>query len=221
MSAPWAVPVSDPGAGSGPEDEGNSLDGRHIRRDRNRQAVVDALLDLYGEGNLRPSSSEVAERAGLSPRSVFRYFEDVDDLSRSALGRQLERALPLVPIAAVPGAPLSERIAALVAQRLRLFEAIAPAATVSRLRSPFQPVLATQLRNTRSYLRHQIAKLFAGELGAMGQDRAASVLAAADVLCSFESYQLLIGDQDLGAEAMTAVLVASLTALLDGEQSPV
>jgi len=46
----------------------------------------------------------------------------------------------------------------------------------------------------------------------MGQDRAASVLAAADVLCSFESYQLLIGDQDLGAEAMTAVLVASLTA---------
>lgn len=43
-------------------------DGRHLRRDRNRDAVVDALLALYGEGNLDPSSAEIAERARLSPR---------------------------------------------------------------------------------------------------------------------------------------------------------
>jgi len=120
----------------------------------------------------------------------------------------------------VPGAPLPERIAALVAQRLRLFEAIAPAATVSRLRSPFQPVLATQLRNTRSYLRHRSRSSSPGSSG-HGPGPGGVGARRCDVLCSFESYQLLIGDQDLGAEAMTAVLVASLTALLDGEQSPV
>ena len=50
----------------------DTVDGRRVRRDRNRDAVVDALLTLYGEGNLEPGSAEIAERAGLSPRSLFR-----------------------------------------------------------------------------------------------------------------------------------------------------
>ena len=60
-------------------------DGRHARRDRNRVAVVDAMLELFAAGNLAPSSDEIAEKAGLSPRSLFRYFDDLDDLVRVAL----------------------------------------------------------------------------------------------------------------------------------------
>ena len=67
-----------PAAAAAPTTE----DGRHARRDRNRLAVVDAMLELYVEGNLDPSSDEIAERAGLSPRSLFRYFEDLDDLGQ-------------------------------------------------------------------------------------------------------------------------------------------
>ena len=55
---------------------GEETDGRRLRRALNREAVVDALLSLYDEGNLRPGTDRIAERAGISPRSLFRYFDD-------------------------------------------------------------------------------------------------------------------------------------------------
>ncbi len=119
-----------------------TTDGRQLRRERNREAVVEALLDLYRDGVLQPSSEEIAERSGLSPRSLFRYFDDVEDLVRAAIGRQQERAIPLIPIDAEPEAPLETKITALVEQRFRLFEAVGNAAAVMRLRSHFQPLLA-------------------------------------------------------------------------------
>jgi AcrR family transcriptional regulator len=201
-----------PHGGPAPADAG--VDGRTARRDRNRAAVVDALLELYRDGNLRPSSLEIAERAGLSPRSLFRYFEDVDDLTREAIERMEQRAWPLLPVGAAPGDPLADRIAALVAQRSRLFEAVAPAATVSRLQAPFQPLLAAELDRTRGYLRQQVKDLFRAELAAIGGARAAAVLSAVDVLGSFESYQLLRHDQGLSVARARAALVEGLTALL-------
>ena len=195
-----------------PADAG--IDGRTARRDRNRTAVVDALLELYRDGNLRPSSLEIAERAGLSPRSLFRYFEDVDDLTRAAIDVLERQAWPLLPVDAEPGDPLDGRIAALAAQRTRLFETVAPAAAVSRLQAPFQPLLAAELKRTRAFLRQQVRDLFADELAAMPAGRAASVLSASDVLCTFESYQLLRVDQGLSVAKTRAVLVEALTALL-------
>ena len=64
-------------------------DGRRLRREANRQAVIDALVSLYADGHYLPSAAEVAERSGLSPRSVFRYFDDTDDLTRAAFRRRL------------------------------------------------------------------------------------------------------------------------------------
>ena len=57
-------------------------DGRTARRDRNRDAVLDAVLDLFGEDSLAPAPAEVAERSGVSLRSVYRYYEDRDALYR-------------------------------------------------------------------------------------------------------------------------------------------
>jgi AcrR family transcriptional regulator len=198
--------------GGAPADAG--IDGRTARRDRNRTAVVDALLELYRDGNLRPSSLEIAERAGLSPRSLFRYFEDVDDLTRAAIDVLERRAWPLLPVDAEPGDALDGRIAALAAQRTRLFETVAPAATVSRLQAPFQPLLAAELKRTRAFLRQQVRDLFADELAAMPSVRASSVLSALDVLCTFEAHQLLRVDQGLSVAKARAALVEALTALL-------
>ena len=127
-------------------------------------AVVDALLDLYGESNLRPSTAEIAERAGLSHRSLFRYFDDFDDLCREAICRAEQRARPLIPIEVDRAAPLTDRIEALVTQRLRLFEALGPVARVSRLNAPFADVLAAELTKNRAFLRAQLTDLFAPEL---------------------------------------------------------
>jgi len=195
-------------------EEPTETDGRRLRRAVNRQAVVDALLDLYQEGNLRPGTDEIAERAGISPRSLFRYFDDTDDLAGEAITRQLARAVPLVQLDIGPDAPFDERVRALVDQRVRLFATIGQAAHVARLRAPFQPRLAATVAEGRHYLRNQLAALFAPELGALGGERAEQALASSDVLASFESYQLLTGDPGGSTERASAVIVAALTALL-------
>lgn len=190
------------GARAGEQVLEGATDGRHLRRQRNRQAVVDALLSLYRDGHLRPSSAEIAERAGLSPRSLFRYFDDVEDLCRAAIGRQEQLAAPLLVVAAEPDEPLEVRIDALVAQRLRLYEAIGPAAAVARLEAPFQPLLAEELHRTRTHHRAQLQELFAPELEALGSQRGPRALAALDVVCSFEAFVLLRHEQGLPTSAV-------------------
>jgi AcrR family transcriptional regulator len=183
------------------------IDGRHLRRDQNRDAVVDALVALFEEGNLQPSSAEIAERAGLSSRSLFRYFDDIDDLNRAAIDRQLTLARPLLDPDVSADDPLAVRIERLVETRARMFGTIAPAARAARVSAHRRPVVGSQLTQGRAYLRAQVLELFGP-----------AHLPAIDVLCSFESYELLRFDQKLSRAKTVSALTAALTALLGGDQ---
>ena len=191
------------------------VDGRRLRREQNREAVLDALVASFAEGAFQPSTAEIAHRAGLSPRSLFRYFDDVDELSRAAIQRQLESARPLFGVDAKPDEPTDVKIARIVAARLRLFEEIAPAARAGRVCAPTNPVVAAQLREARSLFRNQVRTLFERELKARPW-----VLPAVDVLLSFESRELLCVEHGLTRARATAALVDALTALLDVEGGP-
>lgn len=186
-------------------------DGRRLRREQNREAVLDALTELFDEGVYEPSTNEIAERAGLSPRSLFRYFDDVDDLHHSVIDRALAGARALLDVGVLPDADTRTKIERLVDARVRLFEATAPAARAARACAHRHPAVAAQLQGARSYLRHQIAKLFAAEL----RHRGRTLLPAIDVLCSFETHQLLREDQGLSRAKTTSTLVLALGALLD------
>ena len=56
------------------------LDGRQSRTARSRLAICEACLDLVQEGALQPSAEEIAERAGLSRRSIFNHLADLAEL---------------------------------------------------------------------------------------------------------------------------------------------
>ena len=197
-------------------DEAIHTDGRRAWRDRNRLAVVDALLDLYAEGNLRPDAQEVAERSGVSRRSVFRYFDDRDDLDRAAIERQQQRVMHLVEIPSIGEGSLPERIAGLALQRVTLFEQLGAAGRVSRLRAPFHTVIAGQLEQSRRFFRRQLERQFAPELGHMDNAAKGETLSAADVLCSFESYDFLRG-RGLEPAKISAAMRRGLAALLGCE----
>ena len=55
-------------------------DGRVRRGARNRDALVDALLGLLEDGIPKPTAREIAERAGVSLRTVFAHFDEVESL---------------------------------------------------------------------------------------------------------------------------------------------
>ena len=60
-----------------------AVDGRTARRDRNRDAVLDAVIELFTEGHVGLVAADVAERSGVSLRSVYRYFDDLEALARA------------------------------------------------------------------------------------------------------------------------------------------
>ncbi|HET9692072.1 MAG TPA: TetR/AcrR family transcriptional regulator [Acidimicrobiales bacterium] len=190
------------------------VDGRRLRRQRNRDAVVEALLALFAEGNLSPALAEVAERAGLSARSLFRYFDDVDDLHGEAIARQLQRARPLIDPGVTADTPTPEKIERFVAARTRLLEAVAPAARAARASAHRHEVVRQQVERARTLLRRQVATLFAPELDRVAGAGRPGALATVDVLCSFESWELLCHDQGLSRPKARAALVAALHALL-------
>src|SRR6185295_16787979 len=59
-------------------------DGRRLRSERTRQAIVEAYLALLRDDPRIPTSTQIAERAGYSVRSVFERFPDLLSLRIAA-----------------------------------------------------------------------------------------------------------------------------------------
>jgi AcrR family transcriptional regulator len=55
-------------------------DGRRLRSERSRQAIIDAALALMEEGNLVPTAQQISDRAGVGIRSFFRHYADMETL---------------------------------------------------------------------------------------------------------------------------------------------
>jgi AcrR family transcriptional regulator len=189
-------------------------DGRTARRDRNRLAVLDAVLELFAE-DIDPGPEEVAQRCGLSPRSVYRYFEDRDELLRAAIERQLELIYPLQLIHQLGQGPLEERIDRFVRARVRLFDAVAATARATRYRVSRNATIAEQFAATRRALREQVQRQFASELDAMALDAQRHVLNTIDALTQFETLDYLSSALTMSNSALRAMLRDAIGALLN------
>jgi AcrR family transcriptional regulator len=192
----------------------NRLDGRTARRVRNRDAVLDAVLELFAEGSLEPTATEVAERSGVSLRSVYRYFEDTDALIRSAIARNVERVRPLGIIEGLGEGPLESRIDVIVATRFRLYEATAPLMRATMRRAPSNRILSEQLATARRALRAQVDQMFSPELETMGTRDRQDSAATLDVLLSFATIEQLREAQGLSPAAVRRILARAVAATL-------
>ena len=99
-------------------------DGRRARGERSRAAIVQAVVDLLPESEGMPSTTKVAERAGVTQRTLFRHFGSVDDLLAAVIEEQAEVIAPYLA-RLDDGGPRADRIARIVAKRAELFARIA------------------------------------------------------------------------------------------------
>ncbi|WP_219415705.1 TetR/AcrR family transcriptional regulator [Pseudonocardia nigra] len=184
-----------------------AVDGRTARRQRTRAAIVDALLDLVREGELKPTGAKIAARAQISQRALWANFADLETLyqatGRVLLDRHDELAMD-IPV----DLPRAERIARFCAQRAELHELISPFARANRLREPFSAALR---RNRRRYLDRiaaDIERVFDEELRLAGPGRADRV--AALVACASWSWWSILRE-DLAIDVERAVQLMELT----------
>lgn len=189
-----------------------AFDGRRLRRELNRGAVIDALLTFFRADNYYPSCSEIAARAGLSERSLFRYFDDMADLHRAAADREIMVALPQLTSAAAPEDLTRLKIERMVHARAALYEQAGPAARALGANAHRHAKLAVELDRHRAFLRGHLRELFAPELAARGT----VLLPAIEVLCSHHSWDRLRRGEGLSTESASTTLIAALTALLTG-----
>jgi AcrR family transcriptional regulator len=78
----------------------NPHDGRVARRLANRTRIVDALFDLLRQSSHHPTLAEIAEKAGVTSRTLLNHFPDVASLLLAAVmrGRELaENVFPTLP----------------------------------------------------------------------------------------------------------------------------
>ena len=57
------------------------IDGRRLRSERTRLAIIEAYQELLRRNSVMPTAVQIAEQAGCSVRSVFERFSDLDALS--------------------------------------------------------------------------------------------------------------------------------------------
>ena len=195
-----------------PEVAQQRVDGRTLRAERTRRAIVDAHLALLEEGDLKPTAERIADRAGVSLRALWTNFKDMERLFAAAGTRLMERqAAEHRPVP--PELPLPERIEVYCEQRARLLELIAPAARAARIREPFSAALRHNRTWYVAHAREELEKLFADELARTGTDREV-VLDALTVTTTFASWSMLRDELHLDVPAATAVMRRAVSALL-------
>ncbi len=189
-------------------------DGRAARRERGRQAVVDATLDLLLERGRPPTPELIVERAGVSMSSLFRYVDGLAELQFEAMRQFRHRYGDLFELPAQPGASLADRIAGLVQSRLRLYATVAPVARVVRARAIEVPILAAALADLRSTQLAQVRSHFAPELTLLSPIAADDAAHSVAALTSFEVWDQQQAGGDRDSSQIERAWRTAVTALL-------
>lgn len=171
-----------------------SVDGRTARRNRNREEVVEAALALVDEGVIDPSVEQLTGRSGLSARSIFRYFDGLDDLRREVIRSHFERLRHLLDSPGPETGSLEERIKTFVDSRIKFNEAVAGPARTAQVRAHFAPVIAEDIAGYRRELDAAVRRHFAPELKGRSRSEAEDLISVLDVLVSFDSWELMTVD---------------------------
>ena len=195
--------------GTGPE----TIDGRRLRAERGRAAVIDAMFDLMIEGHLPPAVDQVAERSGVSTATIFRYFGSLDELQQETVARFVHRFEQLLVIDRLGEGSTTTRIRRFVDSRIRLFSEVGPVMHLAWIRSLDQPRIAAAVRDNRRRLLEATTQHFAAELGA-ASTRQARLAEAIDGLCSIESWVSLTRIHDRSPDEVRRVWISAVTALV-------
>ena len=191
----------------------NDVDGRSARAERTRSLIVDAHLGLITDGELKPTARQVTERAGVSPRTLWGHFADMEAVMAASARRQLDgRAAAITP--PPEGAGLPERVGAYARHRAAALEELAPLARAADVQRPFSPVLQQNLRQNLERIRGEIEANFAEELDQQDPGTRERVVMALVIASDWASWQLLRQYLERSVVEARAVLETSVAALL-------
>jgi TetR/AcrR family transcriptional regulator of autoinduction and epiphytic fitness len=191
--------------------EYRQTDGRMQRSERTRASIVQAHADLLREGVLKPTAALISERAGVSRRTLWSNFHDMESL----LGATVEywsRADDELRVEIDLTAPLTERIERFCDERERRLVNIAPAARAAVLGEPDYAALRASRRTHIARLRADVENTFASELST--EDDPETLIDSLTAVTSWNAWSLMHDDHDYPAGRCRQIMERSVRALL-------
>ena len=185
-------------------------DGRRLRSERSRQAMINAALILIEEGNFAPTAKQISARAGVGIRSFFRQFEDMDQffaaVDEHTIGSFWESFLH----EGNREGALTERLDSIVATYATAFEEHRSLLLATKSLRWSSSVLK------ENYERYQLIskankERWLPEIGQLPLDERE----LADAYLSFEMWHRLRDIQGLSCSAAQAIVLKALTRLLN------
>lgn len=192
-------------------------DGRSARRERNRDAVLDALVELTTEGEDDPSIDDIADRAGVSYRSVYRYFKDRSEMMDAATDRAMAWIQPLLlnasgPVA--PNDPLDHRIDSIVDARVEVYYQIADMVRQAMIQSFSNRKIDEHFRNARRLSRGQIHDRFHTELKLFTPQECELRISSIDQILSFSAIDYFVSERSHTRQELERYLRGGIRAAL-------
>ncbi|MEO0435341.1 MAG: helix-turn-helix domain-containing protein [Pseudomonadota bacterium] len=186
-----------------------SIDGRRMRTQRSKAAIIEAALALQLEGVLVPTAQQIADRVGIRTRTFFRHFKDMEALFEAS-DQHMREAYTAPFRCGDRTGPLSKRVLGAVEQRAAAFEAFGlpiMSAFVQRWRSDV--LQSNYVRSNRDLRRH--LENWLPELKQLVSHRRESAHAVA----SFEMWNRLRNDQGLNRKTATTAVADLLQGLME------
>ena len=188
-------------------------DGRAARSHRTRRAIIDAMRALHAEGDLRPTALRIAERAGVSLRTIWQQFPDREALLVEAVRRDREILRSLVEKIDLDQ-PLAARVEAFVNQRARILEEMTPTWRAARYQTPFSDQLRINRGRKTAGGRAELEQLFTAELSRLAAAQRTQLIDALHAVTIWAFWESLRTDLGLSPLQARELLRNAFTALL-------
>lgn len=190
--------------------ESLTTDGRSLRRERNRDAVLDAAIEIFEEGDIDPSVDAIADRAGVSNRSIYRYFDHRDHLIRASVTHAMYRVVREVRLPDPGVASFEDRVVAFVEHRITMYQRLAPIVRAAQRAAATEPIIAEELAAGQGILRQDFLDQFAKELDPMAAEQRERAITAAALAFQFDSFDFLSAATNNAEDEVRTILVEHL-----------
>lgn len=190
------------------------VDGRRLRSERTKQAIIDAFMALVRENPQMPTAVQIAQRAGYSVRSVFERFPDLLALRVAATDYAIAEARVQGELRDVD-ADRPTRIRSQVETRGGNVERWLPLWRVlSADRNDEGSELQTRIRMIRELVRMRMQLMFQPELSTLPEDGRQRLLIALEAIMDFESWARMREHYALSVDEAMAVWIRAIDRLL-------
>jgi AcrR family transcriptional regulator len=191
-----------------------SVDGRRKRAELNKKRLTQAFIALVAEGVVTPTAQDVARRAGVGLRSVFRHFTDMEALyhEMATYSQRLAGELRERHAHATENPNLEELLVSLINQRAAVYEQLMPFQVAAQAHQHESAFLRAHQKSFAEMQRAALLDFLPKSL--LGD---AARVEAVDLALSFDTWTRLRREQQLNQAAAKRVMLLTCSALLQGD----